>query len=168
MIFRRKRRTNPWVGLAAGLVGGLAGTIAIGKFNHAWAKATNSKPEENGMDSTVKAASAVSEGVLHHELTEEEKPKAGAAVHYGFGTTMGGLYGIGTALKPSVGGAAGMPFGAGVYLAAHAVAVPALGWSKPVTQNRFSDEVGELLGHIVYGVVADLTRRGVVAAVRAI
>ncbi len=106
--------------------------------------------------------------MLNHQLTEEEKPKAAAAVHYGFGSTMGALYGVGAALKPVVGGVVGMPFGAGVYLAAHAAAVPALGWSKPITQNRLSDEVGELLGHIVYGVVTDLTRRGVVAAVRAI
>uniref|UniRef100_Q027J2 DUF1440 domain-containing protein n=1 Tax=Solibacter usitatus (strain Ellin6076) TaxID=234267 RepID=Q027J2_SOLUE len=168
MIFQRKRRINPWVGMAAGLIGGLAGSIAIGKFNHAWAKATKSKLEEEGTDSTVKAASAVSEGVLNHQLTPDEKPTAAAAVHYGFGSTMGALYGAGAALKPEVGGAAGLPFGAGVYLAAHAAAVPALGWSRPITQNRFSDEIGELLGHVVYGLVTDLTRRGVIAAYRAI
>jgi putative membrane protein len=168
MILQRKKRTNPWVGLAAGLLGGLAGTIAIGKFSHIWAKATHSNLEEEGMRSTVKAASAVSEGVLDHPLTEEEKPKAAAAVHFGFGTTMGGLYGLGAALKPQVSGGLGMPFGAGVYLAAHAAAVPALGLSKPVTQNRRSDEAGEILGHLVYGIVTDLTRRGVVAAVNAI
>ena len=168
MIFRRKRRINPWVGMAAGLIGGIAGSIAIGKFSHVWARATKSNPEHEGVDSTVKAASAVSEGLLHHRLTKEEKPKAAAAVHYGFGGTMGALYGAGAALKPAVGGAAGMPFGAGVYLAAHAAAVPALGWSRPITQNRFSDEVGELLGHVVYGLVTDLTRRGVIAAYRAI
>jgi putative membrane protein len=168
MIFHRKRRTSPWIGMAAGLLGGLAGSIAMGKFSQAWAKATKSNPEEKGVDSTVKAASAVSEGIFRHRLTEEEKPRAAAAVHYGFGSTMGALYGAGTALKPAVGGAAGMPFGAGVYLAAHAAVVPALGWSRPITQNRFSDEVGELLGHVVYGLVTDLTRRGVIAAYRAI
>jgi putative membrane protein len=168
MIFQRNRRTNPWVGLAAGLLGGIAGSIAIGKFNHFWAKATKSNLEEKGMESTVKAASAVSEGALNHPLTEEEKPKAAAAVHFGFGSTMGALYGLSTALKPVVSTTVGMPFGALVYLAAHATAVPALGLSRPVTEQRFSDEVGELLGHIVYGVVTDLTRRGVVAAVRAI
>jgi putative membrane protein len=150
------------------LIGGIAGSIAIGKFSQVWAKATKSNPDDKGVDSTVKAASAVSEGLLHHRLTEEEKPKAGAAVHYGFGGTMGALYGAGAALKPAVGGAAGMPFGAGVYLAAHAAAVPALGWSRPITQNRLSDEIGELLGHVVYGLVTDLTRRGVIAAYRAI
>jgi putative membrane protein len=168
MIFQRKCRINPWVGMAAGLIGGIAGSFAIGTFSHVWAKATKSNPEDKGVDSTVKAASAFSESVLHHQLTEEEKPKAAAAVHYGFGATMGALYGAGAALKPAVGRAAGVPFGVGVYLAAHAAAVPALGWSKPITQNRFSDEVGELLGHVVYGLVTDLTRRGVIAAYRAI
>jgi putative membrane protein len=153
--------------MAAGLIGGIAGSIAIGKFNHYWASATRSNLEKKGLDSTVKAASAVSEGVLDHRLSEQEKPKAAAAVHYGFGSTMGALYGVGAALAPAVAGALGMPFGTGVYLAAHAAAVPALGLSKPITEQRLSDEVGELLGHIVYGVVTDITRRGVVAAVNA-
>ena len=168
MRFNRKRRENPWIGMAAGLLGGIAGSIAIGQFHRLWAKATKSNLEQKGMDSTVKAASAVSEGVLERPLTEAEKPKAATAVHFGFGSALGALYGVGAALAPKVSGAVGMPFGAGVYLAAHATAVPALGLSRPVTQQPLMDEVGEILGHVVYGVVTDLTRRGVVAAARAI
>ena len=167
MIFQRKRRENPWIGMAAGLIGGIAGSIAIGQFHHLWVKATKSNLEQKGMDSTVKAAAAVSENVLDHQLTEEEKPKAGAAVHFGFGSTMGALYGVSAALSPKVGCAVGVPFGSAVYLAAHATAVPALGLSQPVTRQPIMDEVGEILGHVVYGVVTDLTRRGVLAAAKA-
>jgi putative membrane protein len=154
--------------MAAGILGGVAGSIAIGQFHHLWAKATKSSLQKKGADSTEKAASAVSESILHHPLTEAEKPKAAAAVHFGFGSAMGALYGMGAALAPKLSGGVGMPFGAGVYLAAHAAAVPALGLSKPVTQQPLMDEVGEILGHVVYGVVTDLTRRCVVATVRAI
>jgi putative membrane protein len=154
--------------MAAGLVGGIAGSIAIGQFHHLWARVTKSNPEKKGTDSTEKVAEAVSESVLQHRLTEAEKPKAVAAVHFGFGSTLGALYGVGAALAPGVSKAVGMPFGAGVYLAAHATAVPALGLSRPVTEQPLIDEVGEILGHVVYGVVTDLTRRCVLAAVRAI
>jgi putative membrane protein len=167
MRLRRKKRDNPLLGLAAGLVGGLAGSLVMAQFHRLWAKMTGSGLEEKVMDSTVKAASAVSEGVMEHPLAEHEKPKAGAAVHFGFGGSMGALYGMSAAMSPKVRTAAGMPFGAGLYVAAHGAALPALGLSNPVTQQPLVDEVGVFVGHLVYGVVTDVTRRGVIAAVRA-
>ena len=167
-MFFRKKRESPWIGMAAGLIGGLAGSIAIGKFHEWWAGMTQSNLVEKGMDSTTKAAEAVSEGVLKQPLSEEAKPKAASAVHFAFGGTMGALYGAAAALEPKVAGAFGMPFGASVYAGAHATAVPALGLSAPITQSRVSDEAGEVIGHFVYGLVTDLTRRGVLAAVKAL
>jgi uncharacterized membrane protein YagU involved in acid resistance len=168
MIFKRKRRENPWLGMAAGLIGGIAGSIAIGKFSHLWAKATHSNMEEKGMESTVKAASAISEGVFHHPLAKEDETKAASAAHYGFGGTMGALYGASAALEPRVAGGRGVPFGASVYLGAHATAVPALGLGEALPNQCWRDELGEFLGHLVYGFVTDVTRRGVGALVRAI
>jgi putative membrane protein len=168
MRWIKTRRENPWVGMAAGMVGGLAGSVAIGQFLHLWDKLTGSHVEEEGTRSTTEAASAVSEKVLDHPLTEEEKPKAAAAVHFGFGTSVAALYGAAAAMEPRFADAYGVPFGASVYLGAHATAVPALGLSKPVTQKPVKAEAGEFLGHLIYGVVTELTRRGVIAAVRAI
>jgi hypothetical protein len=45
----------------------------------------SSKPEVPD-DTTIKAASAVSEGVFGHKLTQSEKKIAGTAVHYLLGT----------------------------------------------------------------------------------
>jgi putative membrane protein len=169
MILKRKRRErNPWIGMAAGLIGGIAGSVAIGQFSHIWAKATKSDLEKKGMESTVKAAEAISKGVLDKPLPEKDKERAASAVHFGFGGAMGALYGASAALEPKFAGAVGVPFGASVYLGAHAAAVPALGLGEPVTRSRFSDEAGEFLGHLVYGLVTDLTRRGVIAVARAI
>src|SRR4029077_7912528 len=98
MRFTRRRRESPWVGMAAGILGGIAGSIAIGQFHHLWARVTKSTLEKKGTDSTEKAAEAVSENVLQHRLTEAEKPKAAAAVHFGFGSALGALYGVGAAL----------------------------------------------------------------------
>jgi putative membrane protein len=149
------------------LVGGIAGSIAMGQFVHFWGKLTQSDIEKQGMQSTVKAASAVSETVLDRKLTEEEKPAAATAVHFGFGGLMGAVYGAMAATAPMVASAAGVPFGAAVYAGARAAAVPALSLSRPVTENPPIDEAGEFLGHLLYGVVTHLTHRGVIAAVKA-
>jgi len=163
-----RRRRNPWIGMGAGFLGGIAGSIAIGKFQHLWGKLTHSNLEEEGMQSTVKAASAVSEKVLQHKLEESEKPKAASAVHYGFGGLMGAVYGLAAAKTPAVAAVSGVPFGASVYLGAHAAAVPALGLSRPVTDKPVLNEIGELLGHLVYGVTTELTRECVVTTVNAV
>jgi len=167
-MWRRKRRESAWTGMAAGLIGGLLGSVAIGKFDGWWAEKTKSRMIEKGTESIVNAAQAISENVLQHPLTEEEKPKAGSAVHYAFGGAMGALYGAVTAMEPRLAAGFGAPFGASVFTGASAIAVPALGLGEPITKSRLSDAVGEMLGHAVYGVVTDLTRRGVVRAVRAI
>jgi putative membrane protein len=51
-------------------------------------------------DSTVKTASAISEGVFRHALTEDEKKVAGPAVHYAFGAGVGGVYGALAEMAP--------------------------------------------------------------------
>jgi hypothetical protein len=51
-----------------------------------------SQPQQ-GDDATVKAASAISQAVLHRQLTSDEKRVAGPMVHYAFGSVVGGLYG---------------------------------------------------------------------------
>jgi len=167
-MFFRKRRESAWTGMAAGLIGGILGSIAIGKFTEWWAGMTRSNMVEKGQESTVNAAQAVSENLLHHQLTEKEKPKAGSAVHYAFGGTMGALYGATAAYEPKVAAGYGVPFGTSVFAGASAIAVPALGLGEPITKSPVTDAAGEMLGHVVYGLVTDLTRRGVLAAVKAI
>ncbi|HJZ96510.1 MAG TPA: DUF1440 domain-containing protein, partial [Candidatus Solibacter sp.] len=76
-------------------------------------------------------------------------------------------YGAGAAGNRKVSIGLGVPFGAVVYAGAHAGAVPALGLSESPTKSRARDEVGEFLGHLVYGVVTDLTRRAVIRVARA-
>ena len=166
MLFGKKH-DSVWLGLGAGLAGGLAGSVVLGKFAHYWDGLTASDTERKGMESTVKAASEASEKVLDRELTPQEKKPAASMVHFGFGGLMGALYGLTVAKAPVVSTAAGAPFGAAVYLGAHAAAVPALGLAEPPTKVPLKNEVGEFLGHLVFGLVTDATRRGVIAAVKA-
>jgi len=127
-------------GLAAGLIGGLVASWTMNRFQDVWMKIAGSqssgaessrqaeaqesgqglqqtqmKSDEESDDATVKTASAISEGIFDHKLTKGEKKIAGPAVHYAFGTSVGGLYGAVAELAPEVTAGAGLPFGAAFW-----------------------------------------------------
>jgi putative membrane protein len=112
-------------------------------------------------DATVKAASAVSEGIFGHRLTKAEKKIAGSAVHYSLGTGVGGLYGAVAEVVPEATKGAGLPFGAAFWLVVDETAVPLLGFSKGPTNYPLSTHVYALTSHFVYGLTAELVRRSV-------
>ena len=124
-------RSNLWKGLAAGLIGGLVASWTMNRLQDVWSKLAKgiatwpqyefqdlwcegleespgsqvSKPDPNAEvqdDTTVRAASAVSERLFDHKLTESEKKIAGPAVHYILGTGVGGLYGAAAEIAPNV------------------------------------------------------------------
>ena len=113
----------------------------------------------NPDDATVKAAEAISEHVFGHELQENEKRPAGAAVHYFFGIAMGGLYGALAEISPQVTTGAGLPFGAVFWLAADEVTVPLLGLSKGPTEYPLSTHAYAFASHLLYGVTTEFSRR---------
>lgn len=178
---KNMKKPDLWKGLAAGLAGGLVASWTMNQFQAAWSKAAEGfekphgaqsmqpsegeKPGESGQDkeqqddATVKAARAISEGIFGHELKEDEKRPAGAAVHYAFGTATGGLYGAVAELAPEVTAGAGLPFGAAFWLVADETAVPLLGLSKPPTEYPVSTHVYAFTSHLVYGLTAELVRR---------
>jgi hypothetical protein len=112
-------------------------------------------------DTTVRAASAISEGIFDHKLTPGEKKIAGTAVHYLLGTGVGGLYGAAAEIAPNVTTGRGLPFGAVFWLVVDEGAVPLLGLSKgpmayPLTIHGYA-----LSSHFVYGLTAEMVRRAV-------
>jgi putative membrane protein len=173
-------------GLAAGLIGGLVASWTMNRFQDVWIKLAGSQSsgaesseqaegQESGQglqqtqkqsdeeqdDATVKTASAISEGIFDHRLTKSEKKIAGPAVHYVFGTSVGGLYGVAAELAPEVAKGAGLPFGAAFWLVADETALPLLGLSKGPTAYPVSTHVYALASHFVYGLTTELVRRGV-------
>jgi hypothetical protein len=119
-----------------------------------------SKPEVPD-DTTVKAASAVSEGVFGHKLTQSEKKIAGTAVHYLLGTGVGGLYGAAAEIAPNVTTGGGLPFGAVFWLVVDEGAVPLLGLSEGPMAYPLSIHGYALSSHLVYGLTAEMVRRAV-------
>jgi len=177
----REDNGSIWKGMVAGLAGGLIASWTMNQFQAAWTRLAENSDKPHGAqsmqpsdgskgdgqdakeqdDATVKAAKAISENVLGHELQESEKKPAGAAVHYAFGTASGALYGALAEVAPQVTSAAGLPFGAAFWLVADEVSVPLLGLSKGPAEYPLSTHAYSLASHLVYGATTELSRRAV-------
>lgn len=167
-----KRRTPDLLaGAVAGLASGLAAPWVMNQFQAAVplkafktllgeAAATESSPSGEAADpATVQAAEAVSEGLLGHDLTDDEKEWAGPAVHYALGSGAGLAYGLMAEVKPRVTAGFGLPFGAAFWMVADEGAVPALGLSKAPWAYPPSVHAYAFVSHLVYGLSAEAVRR---------
>jgi putative membrane protein len=143
--------------MLAGAIGGLAGAFAMNQFQRLWKSS-----DGGGEDATVKTAELISQDVLHHDLTDDEKKWAGSLVHYAFGTVVGAEYGVLAAKHPAVSVCYGTAYGAALWLVVDEIGVPALGLSEPASQFPLSTHVRALASHLVYGFVTDVTRRALV------
>ena len=113
----------------------------------------------DGEEPTVKAAQKISREFFQHELTPDQKKVAGPVVHYGYGAAVGALYGGLSELLPIVGIGLGIPYATLLCLGGDAVAVPAMGFSKPPTQVPPASHASALATHFVYGITLDVSRR---------
>ena len=161
----KRREEEVLKGLAAGIIGGLVASWTMNQFQALWSKLSEddrkSKKGGEGQDATVKAATAISEGVFDHNLTKSEKKVAGPTVHYAMGATSGAVYGAMAEIMPSVTLGAGLPFGTAVRVGADEAAVPALGLSKSPTEVPLSKHAYALASHFVYGLTTEIVRRAV-------
>lgn len=169
---------NLWKGAAAGLAAGLAASWVMNRFQnlsgklaqvveedepqnpqHSAQRGDGASAEQEDEDATVKAASAISRKIFHHQLSKQEKKVAGPAMHYGFGILTGAAYGALAEVAPAVTRGAGLPFGASVWLGADEVAVPAFKLSGPPWENPPSVHARALAAHLVYGLTTEGVRR---------
>jgi putative membrane protein len=152
-----------WVGVAAGVVGGLVASAAMDQFQVLVKKVQKPQnaepPSAEGEPATVRAAEGLVEPVLHRKLTEDEKKVAGPAMHYAMGAVSGGIYGAVAAAFPVAAAGFGSLFGAVLWAIADEVVVPALGLSKSPTEYPPEVHANALASHVVYGISTDLVRR---------
>jgi hypothetical protein len=187
--FTRRQRPSVWKGLVAGLAGGLAATVVMTQFQNGWQKASkalkaannggtgNSKSksqsqeeepqqqEEQKEDATMKAARKVA-SLAGYRISLAQEKKAGPVVHYGFGASMGALYGVLheaapkslRSLNPVL---AGVGYGGALFVGADEIAVSALGLSGSSKKTPVSAHFYGLASHVVYGVTGEMVRRTV-------
>ena len=153
-------------GLVAGLAAGIVASAAMNQFQLLWNTFAPPRRPPRGAsrggetdDVTVKAASAVSEGIFRHPLSPRQKRIGGSAVHYAFGGAVGALYGALAERYPRITDGAGLPFGVVFWLVADETAVPALRLSRPPAFYPVSTHVYALASHLVYGAAAEFFRR---------
>jgi uncharacterized membrane protein YagU involved in acid resistance len=101
--------------------------------------------------STVKVADFVSEQVTDHKVPRKRQNLAGNIVHYGFGTSMGILFGLLNDRRDEKHILSGIAFGAGVWLFADNVMLPLLGIAKSPFKIALKDHAYALSAHLVYG-----------------
>lgn len=158
-------------GVVAGAVSGLVATWVMTQFQNTVSQMMESngkdkeqdrqQNEEESETATIKAASAISETLFDHELKKSEKEGAGNAVHYGFGMTMGAVYGAASEILPITSKGYGFPFGTLLFIGADEIAVPALGLGESSTETPLSTHAYGLASHLVYGLTSDFVRRAV-------
>ena len=169
------KRQVIWKGVVAGAVGGLVGSWTMNQAHAAIAKLkkqSNGQQQSEGNsgesgeseDATMKAAGKTLQVVAGRQLTHEQKKKAGPVVHYAFGAAMGAAYGAISETQRRLTPVAGPIFGSALFVAADEIGVPLAGLSGPPRNYPISSHLEALAAHLVYGVTADLVRRGVRAA----
>ena len=152
-----KKLPAPVRGLAAGIAAGLVASLAMNLFQKAWTKAL--PPPSSGDDpATVKAAQKASRAATGEYFRKTDKQAAGNAVHYLFGAVLGGAYGLLAEYRPEVTKGFGTLFGASSAVFDE-VGVPAAGLSAPPTEFPPATHAYALASHIVFGGVAEGTRR---------
>ena len=171
-------------GLVAGVIGGLVASWTMNQFQ-AWlsklmegterthgAQSLQQGSPQHGIgrelqergqedeedDAAERVASAISEAVFDHPLTESEKEIGGAVAHYAMGVTSGAIYGTVAEMLPEAAIGLGLPFGVAVWVIADEGIVPALGLSKGPSEYPISIHAYSLVSHLVFGLTAEVVR----------
>ena len=174
-------------GAIAGMAAGLAASYVMNKFQSLWMRAAQAIKSENEasqasegeaeqekaggtssateeqepQDPLSKTAKAVSEKVLRKDISTEQAQKAAPAVHYGFGTMVGGVYGALAEIAPLFRLGNGTAYGAAVWLFADEIALPLLKLSKAPQKYPVSQHLYALVSHLVYGATTHALSRAV-------
>jgi putative membrane protein len=182
MFFSKKKKPCLWKGIVAGVAGGIAATIVMDEVQKAIARGTDeldrrkrlAQGESEGSIATKQAEKAKSEvdeenstgavarklthAVTGHILTADEEKTGGSLVHYGFGTSMGILYGVAAEYVPEATAGGGTAFGTLLWLGADEIAVPSLGLASAPQDVPVASHVNHWALHIAYGATAELVR----------
>ena len=80
-------------------------------------------------------------------------------LHYLTGALIGGAYGLLGGIFPKLFAVRGLLFGAGLWVLADEIAVPALRLGPPPTEANPKDHALGAAAHLVFGAVLDISRR---------
>ena len=137
-------------GLIAGLVAGLAATAAKTVVEKVYPPRTHGEPEPPAV---------LAERIAGHELAPVTKQAAAETIHWAFGAAVGAAYGGLAEYYPAASSRDGVNFGMTLMALTHETALPAMGLAAaPANQTR-REKSCEIASHIIFGLVAETTRR---------
>jgi hypothetical protein len=147
-----------------GAIGGVAGTLVIGKVMGAFTKA-QSKEDQNlekalvHEDPKERLARRVSRKVFGKKLSPKQKAIMGQVVHWGYGTFWGAVYGVLRRRSRAASMAGGLPFGVGFALFGEALMLPLMKLTPPARKFPMSSHVRGILSHYAYAGTVDCVSR---------
>ncbi len=141
-----------WKGIVAGLVAGVVATAAKSAVEKIYPPRTHGEPEP---------PSVLAEKVAGHELAPASKVAASETIHWAFGATVGAAYGALAEYYPAASSRQGINFGMTLMALTHETTLPALGLSAAPAEQTRREKTSEMASHVVYGLVAEATRRAV-------
>ena len=181
-----RERNKPRIGLGvlSGLIGGIVASVVMNQFQALLGRYMSGSDESHGAqslqegsssqnvgdtssksheddDATEKLANVIAQAGLHRELTKAEKKKAGTAIHYAFGLSVGALYGAVAERQPWVTSGKGTLCGTAVWVGADEALLPMLGLSKGPGEQPLSIHAYALSSHLVYGATLEIIRSSV-------
>jgi hypothetical protein len=180
-------RQDPWKGLVLGLIGGAMGVGAMDVYMRRIGPLLFGDPERNeggdrgqrkpssagplanislmgqhhqGAESATAALGRIAyREAVGHPPNPETKSALSHAIHWAYGVTQGGLYGLARPQAEGVDLPAGLIFGTGLWLLGDELAVPLLGLQEGPTAYPANVHLNRLVGHLVYGATTAATTR---------
>lgn len=162
-------------GLVRGVLGGVAGLLAMRLATEAGRALAGDGGDEGGGGGAIERSEALDDVAIGELRTREGEPapatlgrlayravegsepdedtrrRLGRAVHWGYGVLMGGAYG---AVRPDAeipDTTVGLGFGLALWLVGDEIVVPLLGLAGGPTAHRWTDHATALGAHLVYG-----------------
>jgi len=164
----RASAISPLGAVARGIAAGVLGTAAMTAWQELSARLMSSgDAQDSGGEETepqdpweqasapAKLAKRIGEGVFQQEVSADRIPLLTNAMHWGYGTAWGVVYGLVAGSASSTAPVRrGAIFGAGVWAMSYVQLVP-MGLSKLPWTYPAKDMAMELSYHVVYGVGAE-------------
>ncbi len=152
-------------GMLAGAAGGLLGAWGMVRFAHLWDRLGAKHPTRLGTREEWDAASnvvdIVTRRVIKVKLRPRQQQRAATAFHYALGTLIGAAYGALAEFEPAIANGAGAPFGALEWLLGNKMTAPRFGLVRPRREYPRQERLQTFAAHVVFGITAELVRRGV-------
>ena len=137
-------------GLVAGLIAGVVATAA---------KSLAEKIYPPRVHGELAPTEVLADNVSATALTPARRRVAAGTLRWGLGAAAGATYGAIAEFFPVVTERHGANFGMTLMALSHDGALPALGLAPQFEQQSSRERTSELATHVVFGVVAETTRR---------